>query len=318
MLYLFSGTDNFRIMTQAKALEQDFFRSHSDGERLVLDLEEKWDEEVRSRLVSTLSPGLFATSYFVLIRGGEVLEEKSGAALADILKGRDSSVSIVLTYALGGKKKLPKWWVALAQEQGNEEKTFAPFSPVECGQYIETVLKNFDPALAIEPSAKTFLVEALAHDTGRLTQELERLALLAKDGKITRMAAEEHIFSNREAVTFQALDALVRGDRARAIALFRREEKEPDAPFALLGLCAWQVRRLIAIKELSLEGRPAADIARELKTSPYPIQKTLPLVSRFSVERLRHALTLLADFDQALKTGRLQPGVALDLFVWKF
>lgn len=318
MLYLFSGTDTFRMLSQAKALEHNFFRSHSDGERLVLDLEEKWDEEVRSRLVSTLSPGLFATPHFVLIRGGEVLEEKSGAALADILKGRDSSVSIVFTYALGGKKKLPKWWVALAQEQGSEEKTFAPFSPAECGQYIEAILKNFDPALTIEPSAKTFLVEALVHDTGRLTQELERLALLAEDGKITRRAVEEHIFSNREAVTFQALDALVRGDRARAIALFRREEKEPDAPFALLGLCAWQVRRLIAIKELAEEGRSAADIARELKTSPYPIQKTLPLAGRFSVERLKHALTLLADFDQALKTGRIQPGVALDLFIWKF
>lgn len=318
MLYLFSGADTFRILGQTKMLEQDFFRSHPQGERLTLDLEEKWDDEVRSNLVSVLSPGLFATPYFILIRSAEVLDEKNGTLLQSLLQGRDDLAVIVLTFTTSGKKKLPKWWTSFAHDKGVKEEVFTQLSPLESQRYIDTLLKNSDDAFAIEPRAKTFIAEALLHDTGRLTQELEKLMLLAPEKIITLTAVEESVFSNPEVATFQALDALVRGDRARAIALFRREEKEPDAPFALLGLCAWQVRRLIAIKELAEEGRTAADIARELKTSPYPIQKTLPLATRFSGERLRHALTLLADFDLALKTGRIQPGVALDLFVWKF
>lgn len=318
MLYLFSGTDTFRMLERIKALEQEFMHAEPGGQKLLVDVEEQWDEPTRSLLVSTLSPGLFATPYIVVIRGAEVLEDKEGKWLVEALKQKDELMTVIVSFELGTKKKLPKWWGVIAEEKGVKEEVFKEISVRECEQYIERTLKNFDPTFSIEPKAKAFLSLNFVQDIGRLTQELHRLILSAADNKITTLQVEGSIVPTREAVTFQALDALIQGNRARAISLFRREETEADAPFALLGLCSWQVRRLIAIKELSEEGRPAADIARELKTSPYPIQKTLPLVSRFSMERLKHALTLLADFDQALKTGRLQPGVALDLFIWKF
>ncbi len=306
------------MLARAKALEQDFFLSHTGSERRTIDVEEQWDEETRAELTRTLSPGLFATPYVILIRGVETLDEKNGSMLESILKTRDNSMLVVLIYSLGGKKKLPKWWVSLGKDKEVKEEAFTQILGMECQQYIDSVLKNFGIESTIEPRAKAFLAESLAHDTGRLTQELQRLTLLATGQPITLKLVEEGVSQAQEAVTFQALDALVRGDRTRAIALFRREETEPDAPFALLGLCAWQVRRLIAIKELFEEGKDAGMIARELKTSLYPIQKTLPMVTRFSFSRLRRALTLLTDFDLALKTGRIQPGVALDLFIWKF
>lgn len=318
MLYLFSGTDTFRMLERIKALEQEFMHAEPGGQKLLIDIEEQWDESTRSLLVSTLSLGLFATPYIVVIRGAEILEDKEGKWLVETLKQKDEFMTVIVSFEPGTKKKLPKWWGMLVEGSGVKEETFGEVSARECEQYIDTVLKNFDPAFSIEPKAKTFLALNFVQDIGRLTQELHRLILSAADNKITILQVEESITPTREAVTFQALDALIQGNRARAIALFRREEREPDAPFALLGLCAWQVRRLIAIKELAEKGKNAADIARELKTSPYPIQKTLPMTSRFSFERLRRALTLLADFDLALKTGRLKPGVALDLFIWKF
>lgn len=318
MLFLLSGTDTFRMLERSKSLERDFLQSHPAGQKFALNIDENWDEAARSLLVSTLSPGLFATPYVIAIRGAETLDDKGGEWLADTLARKSDLVLVVLTIVLGGKKKLPKWWNALLKKGDVKAEVCGELTSGECAKYIDSVLATLDPELVIEPRAKTWLVEALSGDTGRLTQELTRLALSAHKQMITLAQVTETITPTREVVTFQALDALVRGERARAIALFRQEETEPDAPFALLGLCAWQVRRLIAIKELAEMGKTAADIARELKTSPYPIQKTLPLVSRFSFPRLRRALILLADFDQALKTGRLQPGVALDLFVWKF
>jgi hypothetical protein len=167
---------------------------------------------------------------------------------------------------LGTKKKISKWWAALAKQSGVKEEVFTPITPREQEYYIDTVLKNFDAAVELEPRAKSFLAKAFAEDTGRLTQELKRLALTVTNHRITLAQVEASVAPTREAVTFQALDSLVQGNKARAIALFRQEETEPDAPFALLGLCAWQVRRLIAIKELAETGKDIGSIARELKT----------------------------------------------------
>ncbi len=317
MLYLFSGTDHYRIQERVHSLEQDFLTHTKDGKKLVFDIEEAWGEGERSLLVSALSPGLFATPYYIVLRGIEGLEEKSGAWLTEALRTHDASMTVVLVAKQAGRKKLPQWLSELKQILPNlQTETFASMAPLERAQALETKLQSL--GVAMEPRAKALLLQAFPENTGRLLQEATRLALSAESSKITVAQVEGSVTPSLESVTFAALDALVQGNKARAIALFRQEETEPDAPFALLGLCSWQVRRLIAIKELSEAGKNAGDIARELKTSPYPIQKTLPLVARFSFERLRRALGLLADLDQALKTGRMQPGIALDLFVWKF
>lgn len=319
MLHLLFGTDHFRLQERARALEQDFLATTPQGDKVVFDHEESWSEADRSLLVSSVSPGLFAISRFIVIRGAETFDESEGKQLIEILAHSDDTVTVVLMARLAGKKKLPKWISVLGKERGVAMEEFRELGRPEQSAYVDNFLKGFAPELSIEPRAKQFLLDTFAHDLGRLTQELTRLSLETTSKSITLAQVLSSVRPSMESATFAALDALIQGNRARAIALFRQEEQTPDAPFALLGLCAWQVRRLIIVKELAeKEHLSAAGIAAALKTSPYPIQKTLPLLSRLSFEHLRQALVRLADFDQAIKTGKLQPGVALDLFVWKF
>lgn len=318
MLSLLSGTDQFRLLERKRALEESFFRTHPDGEKFAFDIEEIWDESKRSLLSGALaSSGLFATPHLVVIRGTEALDEKSGEWLAQVLASHDASVTAIGLLVLAPKKKLPSWWQALAKTTTVTHETFNAANGSEQEQFITLTLKEY--GTTIEPTAKRFLVAAFPKDMGGLVQTVRSLSLAAADGVITLKQAQGTVTLSREHNVFAALDCLARRDHARAIALFRSEETDADAPFALLGLCAWQVRRLIAVKELAeVEGMNAARIATELKAAPYPIQKTLPLVARLTFPKLRRALVLLADFDQAIKTGRMRPGVALDLFVWKF
>lgn len=316
MMYLLSGTDRYRLAQRRQALEAEFWSAHPEGERFTFDFEEAWDERAQTLLSSALaSGGLFATPHLVLIRGMETLDERGGERLAAALLDTDESVTAVLVYVLPPRKKLPAWWQSLAKQGAHEALTVLASGESEA--LIEAVARAV--GARIDAAAKRYLAQAFPADLGRLERETERLALSAPDGAITLELARSGVMLPREENVFAALDALIRGDRPRAIALFRQEETEPEAPFALLGLCAWQVRRLIAIKELAeREKLPAAAIAKELKTSPYPIQKTLPLLPKLSFERLRQAFALLADLDRSIKTGRIRPGVALDLFVWKF
>lgn len=315
MQYFLSGTDRFRIFEYKDRIERDFFQQFSDGEKFVFDVEEQWDEASKGLFLGAVqSGGLFATPHLVVLRGGEYVDDREGKWITDALQGKSSSVTVILMYCLPPRKKLPGWWQAL--EQQGKTFSFTANTPADARKTLETILEEF--GVTIEPAAVQFLLNAFPQASGQLFQEAKRLAL-ESDGVITLAHVTRSIIVTREQNVFAALESLTRGDCATATALFRKEETEPDAPFALLGLCAWQVRRLIAIKELAEQERMTPQmIAKELKTSPYPIQKTLPLLGRLSMDRLKRSLTLLADFDRSTKTGRMRPGVALDLFVWKF
>lgn len=316
MLYLLSGTDRFSLFERKRRLEDQFFHTSPAGEKFAFDVEEAWGTTEQASLSAALaSGGLFATPHLIVIRGVENLNEQTAEWLRQMLSTRHTDALVIVIYWLAPRKKLPSWWQALAR-QGIAENFTGPNTSFY-QELIDATLIDF--GVTLEQRAKNFLLEVLAHDVGRLVQEVKRLALASASSVITLDKVKTSVVFPREHNVFAALDSLTRGDRARAITLFRQEETDVDAPFALLGLCAWQVRRLISVKELAeQEQMNAAVIAKELKTSPYSIQKVLPLLPRLSSVRLRQALIFLADIDQAIKTGRMRPGVALDLFVWKF
>lgn len=92
-----------------------------------------------------------------------------------------------------------------------------------------------------------------------------------------------------------------------------------DQAYQILSMCAWQVRRLLLIREAFDQGvRNPRDIASRTKLPPFTVQKALPTIQHFSLARMKKGLGLLSEIDTALKQGKANPLVSLDLFVWKF
>jgi DNA polymerase III delta subunit len=118
---------------------------------------------------------------------------------------------------------------------------------------------------------------------------------------------------------FHALDALGRGDRKRALFLFRTETEKGEGVYPVLSMCAWQVRRLLLVREAFDKGiRRATDIVSATKLPPFTVQKALSTIEYFPLMRIKNGLTLLSDIDTALKQGKADPETSLDIFVWKF
>ena len=118
---------------------------------------------------------------------------------------------------------------------------------------------------------------------------------------------------------FIALDALGRGDQKRALLLFRTETQKGDGVYPVLSMCAWQIRRLIAIREAYDRGiRRPGDIASATKLPPFTVQKAMATIEHLTLTRLKKSLALLSDIDTALKQGKADPEASLDIFVWKF
>ena len=120
----------------------------------------------------------------------------------------------------------------------------------------------------------------------------------------------------RQGDVFEMVDAVGYGDGKKAMFMLRRLLEDSD-PLPLFGMIVRQFRLLIQVREL-LDENPGTDhfaIAKQIGSHPYPIQKLMPQVKLFSLEQLKLIFHQLSEVDQAIKTGKLESALALDLLV---
>lgn len=320
MLAFLKGSDRYRVREREKELARDFVQQFPLAERVIFDDA----EAVRGlalRIREQISGGLFSAPALIHIRDLTQLIEDDESGLKDVLVSakKKSEVLILVTDTVKTKKMSAfQTWLT---KQGTTERfpAFDPKKPEALASYGRTLVAQLAPSLTIEPKALALLAEWTGGESGVLAREIEKLAAFKNGGTVVEadvIALSPEPVASR---AFGALDALISNNRTEALALFRREEKLAVPFQQTLGLCAWHLRLILGTKELFDAGvRGSSDIARELGSSPYPIQKIIPRLSHLSLDRLKRGLTLLADLDLGIRSGQMQPSIALDLFVWKF
>lgn len=120
----------------------------------------------------------------------------------------------------------------------------------------------------------------------------------------------------RQGDVFEMVDAIGYGDGETALEMMRRLLEESDA-LPLFGMIVRQFRLLIQVRELLDEnpGWSPDDIAAEIGVHPYPIKKIAPQAKLFNLPQLKRIYHQLSEVDQAIKTGRLDDKLALDLLI---
>jgi DNA polymerase-3 subunit delta len=87
------------------------------------------------------------------------------------------------------------------------------------------------------------------------------------------------------------------------------------APQQILSMIERQLTIVLRVKELS-QGLPQQEIRERLGIHPkYPLEKALKQSRTFTTARLRKAFHALLDTDVAIKTGKYENDLALDLLV---
>ena len=109
---------------------------------------------------------------------------------------------------------------------------------------------------------------------------------------------------NTEAKIFDALDALVNGDKKKSTEHFYKVSKSGEDWVRVFALIVSQFRNLLKIKALAEEKLPQAKIAEKLKMHPFVVKKLLPVVSRHSLSDLKEKYKSLLEADFNMKTGR--------------
>ncbi len=321
MILFLHGEDQFLVNRRKRALINAFSKKYSMGEVFVFDFEDQGSVSDVSRALSACESGLFATEKMVVFLHPLTLEEKGEKLLVTFLKEQEKAMAehIILLFVHVGKlkKSQPLTKALIAHLDKEEVYDFLDGRALET--FIQKELASFHPAVQFTPESLRQFIALTDGNMARMMTELEKLALFVGEGNIQSEDIATLLTLPEENRLWQALDALGRGERKEALLLFRQEADRGEGVFPVLSMCAWQVRRLLLIREAYDKGiRRPGDIASATKLPPFTVQKALGALTLFPQHRLKQGLALLSDIDTNLKQGKADPETSLDLFMWKF
>lgn len=321
MIFFLHGGDSFLINERKNVFQTTFAKKYPQAEFFVFDFEDQGTLEDVRRALSACEPGLFVTqkmvTFFHPFELGETAEKYLLRFLEDFVKKTDTEVA--LFFVSPGKIKKTHELARFLTKHADKEETLEQLVEKNMAPYIKRELALIDPAASFSPQALQMFANDLGTDAARIRTELQKLTTFKPGGVFEVADVLLLVGSVPEAALFEALDALGRGDKKRALLLLRREAAGAGGPHSILAMCAWQARRLLLVREALDKGRErAADIAADTKLPPFAVQKMLGTINNFPLARIKKGLVMLSDFDTEFKRGGMDPSVALDLFIWKF
>lgn len=169
----------------------------------------------------------------------------------------------------------------------------------------------------MDNQAASALAAVTGDDLRRADNELVKLVSYVPEGEtITEQHVAELTPYVPEANIFKMVDAIGDGEGQLALQLLHRllADKNQD-PFSLYGMIVRQFRLLLLAKEHLLDGGSASSIASAIGVRPFVAQNLARQLRGFSLDDLERIYRTLQDTDFKMKTGRIAPDLALDLFV---
>lgn len=116
---------------------------------------------------------------------------------------------------------------------------------------------------------------------------------------------------------FDMVSAIVNGQTRKAMELYEDLLALKEPPMRILFLIARQFNQLLQVKELMGKNLDKGAIASKLKLQPFVAGKLMPQARGFSKEQIYSSVKLCVELEEAVKTGRLQDRLAVELLITK-
>lgn len=236
--------------------------------------------------------------------------------LVDHLKRLPETTRLILVEhkSIGARHPIRK----LAEAEAREERAYVEeFRPLQRGQLRGWIRKRTQSKGAeVTPAAAEELVAFVGGNLRLLDQEIDKLiAYVDRAQPITEKEVRLLVSYVQEANIFEMVDALGRRNGQRALTLLHKLLEDGHPPLALLGMIVRQFRIMLQIKELEQRGVSRSEIGSRLSLHPYVVEKGGRQARNFSMKQLEQIYDKLVKTDWDIKTGRLNPVLALDTLV---
>ncbi|MED1602537.1 DNA polymerase III subunit delta [Alkalihalophilus marmarensis] len=191
-----------------------------------------------------------------------------------------------------------------------------PFDDRMMKQWIEEQTASHH--IQITKEAQERLVERLGFDLLLAASELKKLALyVGEGGEITPREVDLLVARTLEQDVFALIDFAVKKRLDEALVIYHDLLKQKEDPLKILALLARQFRIYYQVKGLSKQAYSQKQIAAQLKLHPYAVKLASQKVSQFEERSLLTLLEAAADTDYAIKSGKMEKVLAVELLLMK-
>jgi DNA polymerase-3 subunit delta len=243
------------------------------------------------------------------------VKQDDSLPLADCIKSfPDSTVLILIDIIELKKYSLQNNPLYKAISEKAEIKLFPMLKGVKLSQWIEARVAHQNGGISRQ--ATNILMELIGGDLHTMTNEINKLVSYTGGRQIEEKDVRAVVSSAQEADIFAMVDSIM--DRKSGIAeqILQRLLQNGIAPGQILVLVARQTQMLIQIKDLKSQKRPLAEIQSKLGIAyGFIWDKVSGRAEKYTMERLKEIYKNLLETDLAIKTGRFEGDLALNLLV---
>lgn len=171
----------------------------------------------------------------------------------------------------------------------------------------------------IQESAARYLIQQVGTDMETLEKELEKLfSYTAFRGEITVQDVEEICSVQITNRIFEMVEAVASKQQKRALDLYYDLVALKEPPMRILFLLTRQFRILLEVKALMAKGFARKQVAEGAGVPPFAAGKYMDQCRKFSTADLRAILEDAAELEEAVKTGKLEDVLSVEIFIVKY
>lgn len=184
-------------------------------------------------------------------------------------------------------------------------------------KWILGILKQEDKQ--ITRSAMALFLERTGTGMERIRQELEKLICYCLDkDAIDEDDVRVVCSSQTENKIFDMINAMAEKKQKRAMELYYDLLALKEPPMRILYLITRQFNLLMQVKELRQEGYDGKTIGERLKMAGFIVRNCMRQAEYFTLERLKDAVNDCVEMEEALKTGRMNDVMSVELLLVKY
>ena len=303
MVYLLYGTNDFAIQKEIEKITKDF-------DKMNISKYDLTEDDIKDIISDAETFSMFADSKVVIAENAAIFTS-SGSGDLETLENYLAHINpnTILIFTVNEEKvderkkitkKIKKDYKLISFNQNETPNSL-----------VRNLLNDYN----ITSSNINLLIDRVGTNPLILENEVNKIKLYKDDKTVTKEDIINLTTKRPEIDIFKLIDDIVMKNKDEALEIYNEMLKVNEEPLKIVILLASQFRLMYQAKELAKKGYSEKNISEVLKVHPYRVKLALQKGKKYKAETLLNYLNALADIDIAIKTGKTDKNLALELFL---
>lgn len=156
-------------------------------------------------------------------------------------------------------------------------------------------------------------------DMGNIDRELEKLICYTMGKDVIEAEDVEAIATEQTSNRiFEMVNAIAEHNQRKALDLYYDLLTLKEPPMRIMYLITRQFQILFHLRDMAGKGFDNQTMAQKAGIPPFAVKRNLAQAKGFTAAQVRQALNDGAEFEEAVKTGRMNDQMAVELFIMKY